>query len=128
MIAHPTLDATTKLAAILTEENAALERMDIRAANTFVAAKQAATEALVIARQRDKSPLPHEARADILRLMELAAVNKSLLERAMVAQNRIMGCIARAMPKAASRDARYGASGMTTTLRSVAPVALFSRA
>ena len=69
-----------------------------------------------------------QARAVAERLRGLARENKQLLERAMVAQNRVMACIARAVPKAIGRGNGYGTNGAHATSRLMPPVALSSRA
>jgi flagellar biosynthesis/type III secretory pathway chaperone len=120
--------SATQLCAVLAEENAALAQMDIPRATALVEAKRRATEQLMRAQRHGQlAPTPSN-RALAAQLAELSQVNKSLLERAMVAQNRIMACIARALPKAQAQHTPYSARGTQAHTRNVRPVALFSRA
>lgn len=127
MSLHPVMAAASALADVLAAENAALSRMDVPSANALLPAKQAATEALVSAR-RDGLPVADTVvLSQVERLTMLAAENKILLERAMAAQNQIMACIARAVPKAL-QNGRYGAGGHATPAQTIPPVALSARA
>ncbi len=122
-----TLAATT-LCDVLAQENAALTAMDFPRAISFVAAKQRATEQLLTAQRQAKLAATPANRALAAQLTELSTTNKTLLERAMIAQNRVLACIARALPKAEAHQRQYGARGTQQAQRSSPPVALFSRA
>jgi len=128
MTNHPLLDAAEVLSDLLAQENAALAAMNIPRANALLEAKRAAADVLVKVQRRGPVPPSPQARAIAQRLHGLARENKLLLERAMVAQNRVMACIARAVPKAIGRGHGYGANGAHATSRLMPPVALSSRA
>lgn len=128
MTNHPLLDAADALSNLLILENAALSAMNIPGANALLEAKRAATDTLVQVQRRGPVPPSPQARAITQRLHGLARENKLLLERAMVAQNRVMACIARAVPKAIGRGNFYGANGAHASSRLMPPVALSSRA
>ena len=90
------LDAANQVAAVLAQENAALQRMDLPAAVALVAAKEAALADLV-----REAPLPSSALSPVVlalgrRLIDLAEQNRILLERAIGVQARIVQMIARA--------------------------------
>lgn len=125
---HPVIQAATALTAILAEENAALAALDIPLASLLVERKRAATDALLAAHRRGAAPATPDAIAIAGRLKQLADENKTLLERAMVAQNRVMACIAAAIPKTIGQDGRYGAGGTVAITRSMPAVALSARA
>jgi len=122
------LEAAAALATVLAEENAALAVMDIPRANALLATKIAATDRLVLAMRPPVAPLPAQGRAQAGQLRDLAAQNKILLERAMVAQNRVMACIARAVPKAMAQGGPYGAGGGQSRPRNMPAVAFSARA
>lgn len=94
-------DAASRLEAILTAENDALERHDAEAAVQFLQAKSAAAQALG---------------AEIVswevgeRLRDLSARNQILLERALQVQGEIVSMVVRAA-KSVSIGPRYGAAG-----------------
>lgn len=123
-----TADAAARLCDVLAHENDALAVMDIPRATALLDAKRRAAEQLIRAQRRAALPATPANQALAARLVALSQANKSLLERAMLAQNRIMACIARALPKAAAQHSPYGARGTQPPPRSVRPVALFSRA
>lgn len=116
------------LSDILVAENAALAAMDVPAAIALVPAKQAATQALIAAQMAEPQPVHPGLREATDRLRALAATNKTLLERAMLAQDRILGCIARALPRAVTQGGRYGACGANVAQARLPPVALSARA
>lgn len=133
MTDHPTPEnsifiAAQALCAVLDEENAALQRFDVPRATALVPAKRSATDALLLAqRQGALSPSP-ESLALAERLQHAALQNKKLLERAIEAQKRVMGCIARAVPRAISQGGRYGAKGAVPKPAMTPAVALSARA
>jgi hypothetical protein len=122
------IDAASRLCDILEAENAALEAMDIVTAIALVGEKQSATEALLAGRKLIPSVPEGEWATVGKRLAELAKANKRLLERAMFAQNRVMACIARAIPRALPPQAAYGAKGNVPQRRSLPPMALSNSA
>jgi hypothetical protein len=128
MTEHPSLRAARALCAVLEAENGALRAMDIGRANGLLADKQAAIDQLLATRRLISSaPALRWAEAGQL-LAALADDNKRLLERAMVAQNRVMACIARAIARAMPAASGYGAPGCMPRPRNLPPVALSSSA
>lgn len=128
MTSHPAISAARDLCVVLAAENAALEMMDIAGATAWVAQKQRATDALLASRK--SAPPAGDAAwlAEGQRLNVLVQDNKRLLERAMVAQNRVMACIARAVPRAMPQGTRYGASGQAPSMLAPPPIALSNSA
>lgn len=114
--------AAAALADVLAQENAALAALDLAAAAALLEAKQAAAEAFAAAQAEDAPPL--DGRDLAVRLRELAAQNRQLLERAIRVQRRVLGIIAKALPPPAAP--RYGASG-TLRAGAVAPVIVSAR-
>jgi hypothetical protein len=117
------LQAISWLSDVLRAENAALRAVDIPAANNLLADKTAATEALAAA-LRGKPALPASAREAVARLMELSRENKSLLERAMAAQKRVIAVIARVVPRALGNARPYTPSGRTPPPRNMPAIRL----
>jgi hypothetical protein len=107
---------------LLAQENDALAAFDLKSATALVAEKQLAIDAVLTV------PAAPVAREDAARLKQLILENKRLLERAMVVQDRVLGCIARAMPRAMGQEGRYGANGASRTARALPPMALSARA
>lgn len=128
MTSHPAISAVRALCAILVAENDALQRMDVIGATALLAQKQIATDAVLAS--RTAMPLPDESAwlVEGERLTSLAHDNKRLLERAMVAQNRVMACIARAVPRAMPQSTRYGCSGQMPMKTTTPPIALLNSA
>jgi hypothetical protein len=111
------LDAAAALAETLARENAALAALDLHGTAALLAEKQAVAAAFVAA-QREAAPHDLQqpaARALATRLRDLAAENRRLLDHALRVQDRVIGCIARALPKALAPGGRgaptYAASG-----------------
>ena len=95
-MSNTALDAANRLAEVLAQENAALQRMDLSAAVVLVPAKEAALADLA-----RETPLPPGAVLPAVlaagrRLADLAEENRILLERAIGVQTRIVQMIARA--------------------------------
>lgn len=120
--------AAIALADILAAENDALSVMDVSKAVSLLAAKQSATDQLIVAQSSGHLPRTAEAMAAAERLRILAIDNKLLLERALVAQSRLLACIARAVPAAVARNRNYAASGASASMTRPPPVALSARA
>ena len=98
--------AGTQLAATLEAENAALAVLDLPRAAGLLAEKQRAVAGFV----GGQGVLPAAgAERMVRRLQALAAENKRLLERAIAAQGRVIGIVARAAA-AAEAPAGYGAT------------------
>ena len=115
-------EAARRLAAVLERENVALAAMDLPAATALLEEKTAALAALREASA--ESPPSPDREPEGRRLAALAADNHALLERAMVAQQRVIGIVAQAAALALEEPA-YGARGQAG--RAAGPVALATR-
>jgi hypothetical protein len=109
------INAAQRLVDVLQQENTALQRLDFHAAVALVPAKEAALANLAKPRM---PPVPPAALAQ--RLAGLAAENRTLLQRAIAVQTRIVQIVARASapPPATMRYNGYG--GRTPAQRSSA--------
>lgn len=107
------LDAAAAVVETLQAENAALAVLDIGAAVKLYPRKRDAVTALATAQASTKPTAEQRQRAELLtrRLAELTGENKRLLERALYVQGRIMGALARAVPRALAATAGYCADG-----------------
>jgi hypothetical protein len=115
-------EAAQRLANLLEQENAALKRLDFRAAVALLAAKEAALADLT------KPPATPITPASLVqRLGELATENQVLLQRAIAVQTRVVRIVARACapPPALTQYNRDG--GRTPPTRTTA-LALSARA
>ena len=114
------IDAAQRLVDLLQKENEALKRLDFPAAVALVAAKEAALADLTKPPATPMAPAPLAPTPLARRLVALAAENRSLLERAIAVQTRIVQIIARAAvpPPATMRYNGYG--GRTGRPRSAA--------
>lgn len=129
--------AAIHLASLLERENAALTALDFPRAVQMLEDKRRATEAFTAAQSVAASAAasgstlaPGQPRAihDLAeRLRVLADENKWLLERAMAVQGRVIGTIARAVPRVAQANPRYGAGGTVNAPRRLPPMALSAR-
>lgn len=115
-------EAATQLADVLDRENKALAVMDLRRAVTLLSEKTAAIADLSEAGPEPPHP---DLVAAARRLDGLAADNRRLLERAIVAQQRLIGIVVRAAASVAVEPS-YGAKGRQA--RRVGPMALSTRA
>lgn len=122
------IEATEALCGVLEAENAALRQMNITAATGLVDAKRIATDRLIAAQKAVSKVLPPELLPHATRLRDLGQENRTLLERAILAQDRVLACIARAIPKGLASETRYGAKGREAKRHSTRPVALSARA
>ncbi len=126
--------AASLLSEALARENAALAAVDFVAAGALLDAKReaaghfAAAHARLAAAGRPAGPLPRDVADIARRLRNLAAEYKTLLERAIAAQRRVIGSIARAVPRAMARAPRYDFRGALSDGRNPLPVALSARA
>ena len=111
--------AAVRLAEVLAAENAALAALDLPRAGAMLAAKTRAADAFVAAQQAFRGPFPGAGAVAPVRLRALAAENQRLLERAITVQGRVIGIIARALPRALRDPAatRYGAQGRVAPAR-----------
>jgi hypothetical protein len=95
------------LAELLAAENAALAALDLPRAIGMLPDKRRVAEIFVAAQGTPIAPAQRDAAARMAhRLQALAEENKAHLTRAMAAQSRVMGMIARA----AAPAPRYGAA------------------
>ena len=107
------LAATVRLAATLHAENAALQAMNLTAAASLLPEKQRASTAFETARAATPPAQSAALRDAVAKLMDQAAENRRLLERAIAVQTRVIGIVVGAVrpPHPASR---YGRSGNYT--------------
>jgi hypothetical protein len=126
------MQSAIALADALAEENRALDSLAFVRAAELLDAKTRATASFIAAQAREASA-PSEMRtrrqvleAAVVRLRDLAAENKRLLERAIIVQGRVIGSIVGALPKSGPAP-RYGSSGAFAD-RHVRPMALSARA
>ncbi len=104
------LAATMRLATALAAENAALQALDLTSAGAMLAEKTDAAAAFEAARKHAPPMGTPALRDAATRLMEQAAQNRLLLERAIGVQTRVLGVIAGAA-RSARPPSRYGRSG-----------------
>ncbi|HEX5326114.1 MAG TPA: hypothetical protein VFW75_05565 [Acetobacteraceae bacterium] len=129
-----TLAIAQHLAVVLAAENAALLALDLPAAVAMLGAKHSAVEAFAAlqpepgAGQRDAT---HRTQWAIIgrQLIDLAAENRALLERAIAVQARVLGVIAQAgRRESAAKASGYGARGHLRAAPRPVAVAIFARA
>jgi hypothetical protein len=124
-MAKPVIAAALDLAGILDRENIALKAMDLRQTAGLLAEKAAAIIDL-LASGEAALPSPHPALADVARRVDnLALENRRLLERAIVAQQRVIGIVVRAVAAVAGEPGYGPKCGPETAAR---PMALSTRA
>ena len=121
----PLIVAASRLADILDRENVALAAMDLRRAVTLLPDKTAAIADLVASGEAGPGPPDPLLVSAARRLDGLAADNRRLLERAIVARQRVIGIVVRAAASVALEPS-YGAKGRQACR--VGPVALSTRA
>ena len=118
--------AADRLAEVLATENAALAELDLPRAGAMLAAKTTAADAFVAAHaafQRDpQGAVPGTRLLGLERLRALVEEYQLRLATAIKVQSRVIGIIARALPRAMHDPAasRYGAQGRTTYARPTA--------
>lgn len=118
------IGAGSRLADVLAAENAALAALDLPHAVALLADKRSAIDGFVAAQAAPGAAAPHDAAERLARrLQSLAEENKVLLTRAMAAQGRVLGIIARAM-----EPAGYGASRRCSRTTRPTAFALLARA
>jgi hypothetical protein len=117
-----------RLADMLIEENAALAALDLPRAASMLADKQRAVAGFLVAREARGTAMPHAMMEPLARrLQSLSQDNRTLLERAIAVQTRVIGVIARAaVPTVA--PAGYSARGAIGHLARPTAFALFARA
>ncbi len=124
----PTLiQAAVGLADVLTRENEALRAMDLATAAAMLGDKTLALETFVAAQRGTPagSAVAASGRDIASRLSALAAENRSLLERGIAVQGKLLGLLGRAAQPVPSR---YGAHGAPAFDRKRAAIALSARA
>jgi flagellar biosynthesis/type III secretory pathway chaperone len=121
----PLLMVAQRLADVLDRENDALRVMDLRRAVTLLPEKTAAIAELTAAEGAASGPPNPDLVSIAARLNGLAQENRQLLERAIGAQQRLIGIIVRAAASVAVAP-NYGMQGQRAHLKS--PLALSTRA
>jgi hypothetical protein len=122
---EPLIIVAQRLADVLDRENDALRVMDLIRAATLLPEKTAAMADLTGFGEHTFE-LPNPALvATAKRLDSLASENRRLLKRALVAQQRVIGIVVRAVAAAALAPS-YGAKGRQA--RQSGPMALSTRA
>jgi hypothetical protein len=101
MTSPAVIEAALALANLLVEENRLLAAVDYAAAGQLGPMKQQAVQRFLAARQAAGNVTAAPAEADTLRrlserLAALGSTNRTLLERALAAQARLIDCIAAA--------------------------------
>jgi hypothetical protein len=116
------IEAARRLTGVLANENAALGAFDIRAATQLLDEKRGAAEAFVAA-SGDAVAGCGDALGELL---DAARANRLLLERAIAVQARVIGIVARAVPRAVASG--YGADGGLRGAHRTPPITLSARA
>lgn len=116
-------EAVRCLVDVLERENAALAAMDLPRAVALLEEKTAALAALTAV--GEGASVPAECAPAARRVDALAQENRRLLERAIAAQQRVIGIVAGAVASAVSEPV-YGPGGRRT--RPGSPMALSTRA
>ena len=121
------LDAIIRrLANVLDRENLALKAMDLHGTTTLLAEKTAAMSDFTTAAEMGSGAAHPDLVAAMTRLDGLASENRRLLERAIAAQQRVIGIVARAM-EAAIAEPSYGAAGQLAPVTRL-PLTMSTRA
>jgi len=123
---RPLITAVRHLADILDLENHALKVMDLRRAAGLLPEKAAALADLNLAGEFPSVPAHPALASTAARLKSLMLENRRLLERAIVAQQRVIGIVVRAAAATDMAGPAYGARGCRT--RVTGPMALSTRA
>ena len=126
--------AAVRLAEVLEAENAALTALDLPRAGAMLAAKTHAADALLAAHRAlngaFRGVFAGAGAVTPARLRALVEENQRLLANAITVQGRVIGIIARALPRAL-RDpvaTRYGAQGRAMASPRMSAFAVSSRA
>jgi flagellar biosynthesis/type III secretory pathway chaperone len=120
--------AASVLADALAEENAALAALDLPRAASMLADKQRAVAAFLATRDAQGGAMQHSVIEPLVRrLQSLSQDNRTLLERAIAVQGRVIGVIARAAAPAVA-SAGYAARGATGYASRPTAFALSARA
>jgi flagellar biosynthesis/type III secretory pathway chaperone len=105
--------AASVLADALAEENAALAALDLPRAASMLADKQRAVAGFLATRDAQGGAMQHAMIEPLVRrLQSLSQENRTLLERAIAVQGRVIGVIARAAAPTVP-SAGYTARGAT---------------
>ena len=120
------INAARRLADVLDQENDALRAMDLRRAAGLLPEKTVALAGLTEAGAAEFGP-PHPILVSTAKRLDgLALENRRLLERAIAAQQRVIGIVARAAAASRGAEPSYGARGRLARARG--PVAFSTRA
>jgi hypothetical protein len=117
--------AAAQLADVLDRENVALRSMDLRRAMTLLPEKTAAIADLVASAEGKPEPSDPVLLVAVRRLDRFAADNRRLLERAILAQQRLIGIVVRAVASVVVAPS-YGAKGRVA--RPAGPMTFSTRA
>ncbi len=121
------LAAAERLVDALERENAALATLDLPSAAAMFEDKQRAAAGFIAVRTGSIGFGQRAAvERSLGRLQLLAEQNRTLLERAIAAQRRVIGIIARAVPQATATP-RYAAGGSLADAPRPAAFALLTR-
>jgi hypothetical protein len=118
--------AVCRLADVLELENAALRVMDLRRAASLLPEKTEAHSALMAFGEIGSAITEPALAQAAARLKNRVLENRQLLERAIVAQQRVIGIVVRAAAAARGAGPVYGTRGGPT--RATLPMALSTRA
>lgn len=122
---RPLIDVARRLADLLDRENEALKAMDLRRVASFLPEKTAAIADLMASGDAAFGPSNPPLASITQRLNDLALENRRLLERAIAAQQRVIGIIVGAAA-AIAVEPSYGSEGRQERL--TGPMALSTRA
>jgi hypothetical protein len=111
--------AAVRLTEVLAAENAALAAVDLPRAGAMLAEKARAADAFVAAQAASHGALSGARPVTLERLRDLVEENQRLLDVAIKVQGRVIGIIARALPRTLRDPAatRYGAQGRVAPAR-----------
>jgi len=115
--------AVQEMIDVLALENQSLTALDFPAAIRLLGRKNAAAAAL----QKLRVVTGDGSREVVRDLVDAVEANRTLLERALAIQGRVIGVLAQAA-RASSAPARYGARGSLATNRACHAFALSARA
>jgi hypothetical protein len=126
------MNAAAALAAVLSEENAALAGFDYARATALLGRKERALAELVDAQRAMPAPSADAAHREVAErlatdLRDLSTENRRLLEQAIQVQRRVVGVVFKAVPKTIFGAPRYAASGAMAASRLPPAVVLSSR-
>ncbi len=105
---HDLVTLTDRLSAVLTEETALLDALDLPAAGALLSRKRDAVAALQEAMAEGGAAVPRDGaalRSSVRHMAELAEANRAAIERGLAVQMRLVEAIAQAVPRARADEA-----------------------